>query len=148
MICEYCIVGDYFGFCQCSQRGDICPFMRRCSLEHKWLPLATMDKCNVRLENNAMSRLMKDEYKVLFESKGMLYVEYNDNVFKFSNPFDDVPEKVQLIKVDNELYIKGFESKIETRPEVEPAVELDTVEENKVKEKSSKKESKKKKRNK
>lgn len=109
MICEYCIVGDYLGFCQCSKSGDICPFMRRCNLEHKWLPLTTMDRCNIRLGNDTMFELKKDEYKVAFESKGMLYVEYGDNVFKFKNPFDDVPQKVQLVRVDNELYIKGFE---------------------------------------
>lgn len=136
MICEYCIVGDYFGFCQCEKSHNICPCMRRCSLERKWLPLATMGTCNIRLGNNTMLELRKDEYKVLFESKGMLYVEYGDNVFKFTNPFDDVPKKVQLVRVDNELYIKGFEPKIEPKIEVKEEV------------KAPKKETRKKKRNK
>ena len=112
--------------------------MRRCSLEHKWLPLATMNGCNIRLEKDTMLELRKDEYKVAFESKGMLYVEYGDNVFKFKNPFDDVPQKVQLVRVDNELYIKGFEPKVEVQPK----------EEAKTEEKVPKKELKKKKRNK
>ena len=136
MICEYCIVGDYFGFCQCEKNNNICPFMRRCSLERKWLPLATMKTCNIRLGNNTMLELRKDEYKVLFESKGMLYVEYGDNVFKFTNPFDEVPQKVQLVRVENELYIKGFEPKVEPKIEVKEEV------------KAPKKETKKKKRNK
>ena len=141
MICEYCIVGDYLGFCRCEHSQDICPFMRRCSLEHRWLPLATMDKCKIRLENDNMVELNKDEYKVLFESKGALYVEYGDSVFKFKNPFEDVPKKVQLIKVDNELFIKGFEPK----PIVEERV---FKSEPKLEEKTPKKDLRKKKRNK
>ena len=60
-----------------------------------------------------MHVLKKGEYLVLFESHGLLYVEYGDNVFRFDNPFDHVPESVELVKVDNELYIKGFEPKVE-----------------------------------
>lgn len=58
-----------------------------------------------------MHGLKQNEYIVLFESKGLLYVEYNDTVLKFQNPFEDVPNSVSLVKVDNELYIKGFEPK-------------------------------------
>lgn len=85
-----------------------------------------------------MFELRKDEYKVAFESKGMLYVEYGDNILKFKNPFDDVPQKVQLVRVDNELYIKGFEPKVEVQPK----------EEVKTEEKVLKKEPRKRKRNK
>lgn len=52
-------------------------------------------------------------YIVRFESKGKLYVEYNDRVIKIANPFDYVPEAIELVRVENELYIKGFEPKIE-----------------------------------
>ena len=58
-----------------------------------------------------MQELKKGEYRVLFESHGMLYVEYGENVFKMKNPYDYTPEKVALVKVDNELYISGFEPK-------------------------------------
>ena len=64
-----------------------------------------------------MAELKKGEYPVLFESKGLLYVEYNDNVFKFVNPFDEVPSSVELVKVGNELYIKGCEPKVEPKVE-------------------------------
>lgn len=69
-----------------------------------------------------MTELKKGEYPVLFESKGLLYVEYNDNVFKFVNPFDEVPRGVELVRVENELYIKGCEPKVE--PKVEKKVEV------------------------
>lgn len=64
-----------------------------------------------------MAELKKGKYPVLFESKGWLYVEYNDNVFKFANPFDEVPDGVELVKVGNELYIKGCEPKVELKVE-------------------------------
>lgn len=69
-----------------------------------------------------MTELKKGEYPVLFESKGLLYVEYNDNVFKFVNPLDEVPSSVELVRVENELYIKGCEPKVE--PKVEKKVEV------------------------
>ena len=64
-----------------------------------------------------MAELKKGEYPVLFESKGLLYVEYNNNVFKFVNPFDEVPSGVELVRVKNELYIKGCEPKVESKVE-------------------------------
>lgn len=82
-------------------------------------------------------------YSVRFESKGKLYVEYNGRVIKIANPFDYVPEAVELVQVENELYVKGFEPKIkkeekeikdersETREEVggsEEELELETQE--------------------
>lgn len=69
-----------------------------------------------------MTELKQGEYPVLFESKGLLYVEYNDNVFKFANPFDEVPKSVELVRVENELYIKGYEPKVE--PKVEKKEEV------------------------
>jgi len=117
MICEYCQVGDYLGFCTCGKTNEVCPFMRRCSLERTWLPLASMKGCYIRQEEKRMAELKKGEYPVLFESKGLLYVEYNDNVFKFVNPFDEVPDGVELVKVGNELYIKGCEPKVEPKVE-------------------------------
>ena len=122
MICEYCQVGDYFGFCMCSKTNEICPFMRRCSLERKWLPLESMNRCILQKEEKSMAELKQGEYPVLFESKGLLYVEYNDNVFKFANPFDEVPKSVELVRVENELYIKGYEPKVE--PKVEKKEEV------------------------
>ena len=70
-----------------------------------------------------MSELKKGEYLVLFESRGLLYVEYNDNVFKFQNPFDYTPKSVDLVRVDNELYIKGFEPKPKKQEDKAPKKE-------------------------
>ena len=66
-------------------------------------------------------------YVVRFESKGKLYVEYNDRVIKMANPFDYTPDAVELVQVENELYIKGFEPKIEKVQEEkieEPATDI------------------------
>ena len=57
-----------------------------------------------------------NENKVRFESKGMLYVEYGDNVIKVPNPFgDDIPAGVELVEVNNEYYVKGYEPKVEKK---------------------------------
>lgn len=49
--------------------------------------------------------------KVRFEKDGNLYVEYKNTVLIFKNPFDYVPDGVELVRVENELYIKGCEPK-------------------------------------
>ncbi len=108
MICEYCQIADYNGFCHCSKDGDICAFMRRCQNERKWKPLESMDKCKLRKEGNPVPKGMN---KVKFEMKGVLYVDMGDFVQEFKNPYDYVPEFVELVKVDGEQYIKGFAPK-------------------------------------
>lgn len=50
------------------------------------------------------------QYKVLFEKRGLLYVELDSNtVIKLKNQLQTVPQSVDLIKVKDEYYIKGFE---------------------------------------
>ena len=49
--------------------------------------------------------------KVKFEMRGVLYVDMGDFVQEFKNPYDYVPEFVELVKVDGEQYIKGFAPK-------------------------------------
>ena len=117
MLCEYCDIGDYLGMCSCTISSSQCPFMRRCSIERKWLPLDGMDVCTLRESRKVEVMLGANEYKVQFERNGKLYIEYNDYVIKMRNPFDVIPEKVELIQVENELYIKGFEPKVEKKPE-------------------------------
>ena len=48
---------------------------------------------------------------VRFESKGKLYVEYNGRVVKINNPYDYTPDGVEIVEVDGQIYIKGFEPK-------------------------------------
>ena len=107
-MCEYCEKGSYYGFCVCIKNNEICPFMRRCNIEHEWLPIDSMNTCSLR-EPKGVIELNKNEYKVRFEKDGYLYIEMGDMVIQKRNPYDYVPNKVEMVKIDNELYFKGFE---------------------------------------
>lgn len=37
-------------------------------------------------------------YKVEFEKRGFLYIEFNDSIIKVKNPFDEVPKFVKVKK--------------------------------------------------
>ena len=109
MICEYCQIADYNGFCHCGKDGDICAFMRRCQTEHRWKSLESMDKCNLRKEGKPVP---KGQYKVRIELKGALYVEMGDFVREINNPYDYVPEFVEVVQIDGVYYIKEFAPKV------------------------------------
>lgn len=117
-MCEYCEKGSYFGFCTCTKSHEICPFMRRCNVEHDWLPINGMDTCTLR-EPERSIELKEGEYIVRFEKFGDLYIDMDGYVIQKKNPFDYVPEKVEMVKVDNEMYFKGFEPKTEKKEKVE-----------------------------
>ena len=120
MICEYCEIGSYYGTCMCSRDGQICPFMRRCPYEKCWLPLDNMDVCRLRKEGVDMSHLKKGEYIVTFERGGKLYVDIDGMMHKFVNPFDDIPKVIEVVKVDGEYYIRGFEPQEEKKQTPKP----------------------------
>ena len=118
-MCSYCEKGKYYGFCTCIKSGEICPFMRRYNIEHDWLPVDTMDKCTLR-EPERVIELKNGEYLVRFEKDGDLYIEVGDYVIYKKNPYDYVPEKVEMVQVGNEMYFKGFEPKEEEQTEKKP----------------------------
>ena len=124
MICPHCEIGSYFGTCTCKVAHTHCPFMRRCSIEHCWLPLDSMDACTRRNKEKEVGILMANEYKVEFESKGKLYININGQVKRIPNPFDYSPKKVELININNEWYIKGYEPKSIVEPVAEDGLRL------------------------
>lgn len=111
MICPYCEIGSYFGTCTCKVANTHCPFMRRCNMEHKWLPLNSMDGCTRRTREKEVSTLMGNEHRVEFESKGKLYININGQMKRIPNPFDHSPKVVELVEVGGEWYVKGYEPK-------------------------------------
>lgn len=115
-MCPYCEKGSYFGFCTCIKNGNICPFMRRCNMEHTWLPIDSMNTCTLR-EPERVIELKSGEYLVRFEKDGDLYIEVGDYVIYKKNPYDYVPEKVEMVQIGNEMYFKGFEPKEEEQTE-------------------------------
>lgn len=108
MFCKYCQIGDYAGFCTCEKNGQVCPFVRRCTNDRVWKPLVSMDKCALRKEEVKVPKGMS---RVRFELHGELYVEVGEFVYSIKNPYDYIPEFVELVSVNDAWYIKGFEPK-------------------------------------
>ena len=106
MFCEYCNVGDFSGVCMCNKTHQICPFVRRCTNEHRWKPLQSMENCK---ERKGEVIVPKGFNKVRFELHGELYVEVGDLVYTIKNPYDYTPEFVKIKQVDGKWYVDGFE---------------------------------------
>ena len=114
--CPFCIIAPFNDYCRCKKTGDICPLTRRCMNDMKWKPLNSMATCAYRLKEEKMN---KNEYKVRFAIKDKLYVEIDDYVKEIDNPFDTVPQKVELVWVEGEPYVKGYELKKITKKDKE-----------------------------
>lgn len=112
IFCEYCQVGDYYSSCYCKKtRGELCPFVRRCTHENRWKPLEGMETCTLKQNKiEEVIELNQGEYKVVSGDTNKLYIEYAEgSQIRLQNPYDYIPKKVELVEVENTLYIKGFE---------------------------------------
>ena len=91
MDCPYCNVVNYDEIPTCNkQEGHpICPHVRRCIEHHIWKPLAYMANCPVKSAPTG---------NVQFERHGYLYVKVGDEVIKVENPYDYIPDNVELRK--------------------------------------------------
>lgn len=116
MLCKYCQVGMYEEYCTCGKNGQTCPFVRRCSNEHRWKPLDNMSKCKLGKDDVVIPDGMN---KVRFELKGELYVEIGDFVYSIKNPYGHKPDFVEVTNVNGEWYVKGFEPKVASKKKKE-----------------------------
>ena len=91
MDCPYCNVVNYDEIPTCNkQEGHpICPHVRRCIEHHIWKPLAYMANCPIKSAPTG---------NVQFERHGYLYVKVGDEVIKVENPYDYIPDNVELRK--------------------------------------------------
>ena len=91
MDCPYCNVVNYDEIPTCNkQEGHpICPHVRRCIEHHIWKPLAYMANCPIKSAPTG---------NVQFEQHGYLYVKVGDEVIKVENPYDYIPDNVELRK--------------------------------------------------
>lgn len=101
----------------CKIINDICPFQYRCYKINNWRNQDNLDKKCIYYKNEEDKSYMKQgEYKVLYEKRGMLYIELNhDTSIVIPNPFNNVPSGVDVVKIKDEYYIKGYEPKIEKK---------------------------------
>ena len=91
MDCPYCNVVNYDEIPTCNkQEGHpICPHVRRCIDHHIWKPLAYMANCPIKSAPTG---------NVQFERHGYLYVKVGDEVIKVENPYNYIPDNVELRK--------------------------------------------------
>lgn len=111
MFCKYCNVAGYNEYCTCAKNGEICPFVRRCMNEKRWKPLDAMNKCKLGKDEVVVP---KGKNKVRFALHEELYVEVGEFVYNIKNPYDHVPEFVEIVDIDGIKYIKGFEPQIKS----------------------------------
>ena len=102
MDCPYCNVVNYDEIPTCNkQEGHpICPHVRRCIEHHIWKPLAYMANCPIKSAPTG---------NVQFERHGYLYVKVGDEVIKVENPYNYIPDNVELKKYKGnyKVIVKG-----------------------------------------
>ena len=91
MDCPYCNVVNYDEIPTCNkQEGNpVCPHVRRCIEHHMWKPLNFMANCPIKSSPTG---------NVQFERHGYLYVKVGNEVIKVENPYDYIPDNVELRK--------------------------------------------------
>lgn len=104
MDCPYCNVVNYDEIPTCNkQEGHpICPHVRRCIEHHIWKPLAYMANCPIKSAPTG---------NVQFERHGYLYVKVGNEVIKVQNPYNYIPDNVELRKYKGNYKVVVKENK-------------------------------------
>lgn len=104
MDCPYCNVVNYDTVPTCNkQEGHpICPHVRRCIEHHIWKPLAYMANCPIKSAPTG---------NVQFERHGYLYVKVDEQVIKVENPYNYIPDNVELRKYKGNYKVVVKENK-------------------------------------
>lgn len=89
--------------CKITQRP--CPFMYWCDKTQTWRANNYMPKnCKVKEQTNAVKH--KGKYQVRDCRNGFLYVDINGITYRIKNPFDFVPDYVDVVKRSGVYIIK------------------------------------------
>ena len=104
MDCPYCNVVNYDEIPTCNkQEGHpICPHVRRCIEHHIWKPLNFMANCPIKSAPTG---------NVQFERHGYLYVKVGEQVIKVQNPYNYIPDNVELRKYKGNYKVVVKENK-------------------------------------
>ena len=119
MFCKYSIEDiklDNLGWNKriCTILNEICPFQYKCNQINNWRNYDNLEKkCTIYNKEREKEYMKQGKYKVLYENRGKLYIELNSETsIVVPNPFkEDIPLGVDLVKVDNEYFVDGFEPK-------------------------------------
>lgn len=89
---------------KCSITNCICPFMYWCDKMQIWRPNKYMPKnCKIK-EKNIVSH--KGKYRVRDFRNNFLYVDIENMTYKIENPFDFIPDYVDVQKKNGNYQIK------------------------------------------
>ena len=119
MFCKYSIEDiklDNLGWNKriCTILNEICPFQYKCNQINNWRNYDNLEKkCTIYNKEREKEYMKQGKYKVLYENRGKLYIELDSETsIVVPNPFkEDIPKGVDLVKVDNEYFVEGFEPK-------------------------------------
>ena len=120
MFCKYSIEDiklDNLGWNKriCTILNEICPFQYKCNQINNWRNYDNLEKkCTIYNKEREKEYMKQGKYKVLYENRGKLYIEFDSETsIVVPNPFDkeDIPKGVDLVKVNNEYFVDGFEPK-------------------------------------
>lgn len=117
MFCKYSIEDiklDNLGWNKriCTILNEICPFQYKCNQINNWRNYDNLEKkCTIYNKEREKEYMKQGKYKVLYENRGKLYIELNSETsIVIPNPFnEDIPLGVDLVKIDNEYFVDGFE---------------------------------------
>lgn len=122
--CKYSYKGLDSNYLYCNISHSICPLVRYCSDVDS---VISIDNYNISCKyyKNEEEKFLQKEgnNKVRFIKSGLLYTELNDQInqiVKVENPYDYEPKYIDLIKVNNNYYVKGFEPQ-------EPKIEQELI---------------------
>lgn len=82
----------------CKATGNICPWAQWCGKLSVWKERAGSEKyCKYRKSEPTPDGY----YKVEFEKRGFLYINFQNEVIKVPNPFNDIPKFVKVKQLKN-----------------------------------------------
>lgn len=94
----------------CNISNQLCYAIRRCSTVGRIINIDGYINCTIKKERDTTMGMTQDKpNRVLFEKRGMLAVETNDEigqVVMVENTFKEIPQWVKLFKKDGKYYAK------------------------------------------
>lgn len=123
--CKYYIEKKYEDFPKCFI-DENCPLVRRCNEKHEWIPLDSMKSCLRKVKYERKEIMKQGKNIVRFVKKGLLYVELYDKndevemVIAIPNPYDYEPKSVEVVEINGEYFVSGFQPKLEEKKQTQP----------------------------
>lgn len=113
MNCKYSYQDDNFNgrhYLNCNVTNKLCTYVRYCGLVNDIINSEGYISCPILKQKEITMGMTQDKpNKVLFEKRGMLAVETNDEigqVIMVENTFKEIPKWVKLFKKDGKYYAK------------------------------------------